>query len=193
MNTEATKRVCIFCGHRTGKKEVWVDFASNLGNFLGKNKYTLFYGGGSEGIMGSVALAAKKSGSMVRGIITEKLLETEPILKNIDEVTVVKTLSERKEKLIENCHVAIVLPGGIGTLDELFDLWAKIQLGIEEKILILVDINNYYSKLLVFLRHVVDEEFLTEEQLSKTKICQNLNEVIIELNKLDVDNAKFIY
>ena len=193
MNTEATKKVCIFCAHRTGKKEAWVDFASNLGNFLGKNKYTLFYGGGSKGIMGSVALAAKKSGAMVHGIITEKLVETEPILKNIDEVTVVKTLSERKEKLIENCHVAIVLPGGIGTLDELFDLWAKIQLGIEEKILILVDINNYYSKLLVFLRHVVDEEFLTEEQLSKTKICQNLNEVIIELNKLDVDNAKFIY
>ena len=193
MNTEATKKVCIFCAHRTGKKEVWVDFASNLGNFLGKNKYTLFYGGGSKGIMGSVALAAKKSGAMVHRIITEKLVETEPILKNIDEVTVVKTLSERKEKLIENCHVAIVLPGGIGTLDELFDLWAKIQLGIEEKILILVDINNYYSKLLVFLRHVVDEEFLTEEQLSKTKICQNLNEVIIELNKLDVDNAKFIY
>ena len=193
MNTEATKRVCIFCGHRTGKKEVWVDFASNLGNFLGKNKYTLFYGGGSKGIMGSVALAAKKSGAMVHGIITEKLVETEPILKNIDEVTVVKTLSERKEKLIENCHVAIVLPGGIGTLDELFDLWAKIQLGIEEKTLILVDINNYYSKLLVFLRHVVDEEFLTEEQLLKTKVCKNLNEVIIELNKLDIDNAKFIY
>ncbi len=186
MNTEATKRVCIFCGHRTGKKEVWVDFARNLGDFLGKNKYVVFYGGGSKGIMGSVALAAKKSGSRVQGIITEKLAETEPILKNIDEVTVVKTLSERKEKLVENCHAAIVLPGGIGTLDELFDLWAKIQLGVENKILILVDLNSYYSKLLLFLRHVVDEEFLSEEQLSKTKICQNLNGVITELNKLDV-------
>ena len=193
MNTEPSKRVSIFCGHRTGKKEVWVDFASNLGDFLGKNKYILFYGGGSKGIMGSVALAAKRSGARVHGVITEKLAEKEPILKNIDEVTVVKSLSERKEKLIENCHVAIVLPGGIGTLDELFDLWAKIQLGVEEKILILVDINSYYTKLLVFLRHVVDEGFLTEEQLSKTKICQNLNEVIIELNKLDIDNAKFIY
>ena len=193
MNTEGTKRVCIFCGHRTGKKRVWVDFASKLGNFLGKNKYTLFYGGGSKGIMGSVALAAQSSGARVHGVITEKLADEEPILKNIDEVILVKTLSERKEKLIENCHVAIVLPGGIGTLDELFDLWAKIQLGVEEKILILVDINSYYSKLLVFLRHVVDEGFLTEEQLSKTKICQNLNEVIIELNKLDIDNAKFIY
>ena len=193
MNTDETKRVCIFCGHRNGKKEVWVDFARNLGDFLGKNNYSLFYGGGSKGIMGSVALAAKKSGSRVHGIITEKLAETEPILKNIDEVTVVKTLSERKEKLMENCHAAIVLPGGIGTLDELFDLWAKIQLGVENKILILVDVNSYYSKLLLFLRHVVDEEFLSEDQLLKTKICQNLNEVIIELNKLDVDNAKFIY
>ena len=192
MNTDETKSVCIFCGHRNGKKEVWVDFASNLGNFLGKNNYSLFYGGGSKGIMGSVAQAAKKSGSRVHGIITEKLAGTEPILKNIDEVTVVKTLSERKEKLMENCQAAIVLPGGIGTLDELFDLWAKIQLGIENKILILVDINGYYSKLLLFLRHVVDEEFLSEDQLSKTKICQNLNEVIIELNKLDVNNAKFI-
>ena len=192
MNTDETKRVCIFCGHRNGKKEVWVDFARNLGDFLGKNKYSLFYGGGSKGIMGSVALAAKKRGSRIHGIITEKLAETEPILKNIDEVTVVKTLSERKEKLMENCHAAIVLPGGIGTLDELFDLWAKIQLGVENKILILVDINSYYSQLLLFLRHVVDEEFLSEDQLSKTKICQNLNEVIIELNKLDVNNAKFI-
>ena len=192
MNTDETKRVCIFCGHRDGKKEVWVDFARNLGDFLGKNNYSLFYGGGSKGIMGSVALAAKKSGSRVHGIITEKLAETEPILKNIDEVTVVKTLSERKEKLMENCHAAIVLPGGIGTLDELFDLWAKIQLGVENKILILVDVNGYYSQLLLFLRHVVDEEFLSEDQLLKTKICQNLNEVIIELNKLDVNNAKFI-
>ena len=102
MNTDETKRVCIFCGHRNGKKEVWVDFARNLGDFLGKNNYSLFYGGGSKGIMGSVALAAKKSGSRVHGIITEKLAETEPILKNIDDVTVVKTLSERKEKLVEN-------------------------------------------------------------------------------------------
>ena len=192
MNTDETKRVCIFCGHRNGKKEVWVDFARNLGDFLGKNNYSLFYGGGSKGIMGSVAQAAKKSGSRVHAIITEKLAETEPILKNIDKVTVVKTLSERKEKLMENCHAAIVLPGGIGTLDELFDLWAKIQLGVENKILILVDVNSYYSQLLLFLRHVVDEEFLSEDQLSKTKICQNLNEVIIELNKLDVNNAKFI-
>jgi len=192
MNTEVTKRVCIFCGHRTGKKEVWVDFARNLGDFLGKNKYSVFYGGGSKGIMGSVAVAAKKSGARVHGIITEKLVETEPVLKNIDKVTVVKTLSERKEKLVENCHAAIVLPGGIGTLDELFDLWAKIQLGVENKILILVDVNSYYSQLLLFLRHVVDEEFLSEDQLLKTKICKNLNEVIIELNKLDVNNAKFI-
>ena len=192
MNTDETKRVCIFCGHRNGKKEVWVDFARNLGDFLGKNNYSLFYGGGSKGIMGSVAQAAKKSGSRVHAIITEKLAETEPILKNIDKVTVVKTLSERKEKLMENCHAAIVLPGGIGTLDELFDLWAKIQLGVENKILILVDVNSYYSQLLLFLKQVVDEEFLSEDQLSKTKICQNLNEVIIELNKLDVNNAKFI-
>ena len=193
MNTKATKRVCIFCGHRNGQKEVWVDFATNLGVFLGKNKYSVFYGGGSKGIMGSIALAAKKSGARVHGVITEKLVETEPVLKNIDKVTVVKTLSERKEKLIEKCHAAIVLPGGIGTLDELFDLWAKIQLGVENKILILVDVNGYYSKLLLFLRHVVDEGFLSEDQLSKTKICQNLNEVIIELNKLDVNNAKNIY
>ena len=193
MNTEANKRVCIFCGHRTGKKEVWVDFARNLGDFLGKNQYVLVYGGGSKGMMGSVALAAKKSGAMVHGIITKKLAETEPILKNIDKITLVNSLSERKEKLVVNCHAVIVLPGGIGTLDELFDLWAKIQLGVEDKILILVDINSYYSKLLLFLRHVVDEEFLSEDQLSKTKICQNLNEVIIELNKLDVNNAKFIY
>ena len=144
-------------------------------------------------MMGYVAMAAKKSGAMVHGIITEKLAETEPILTNIDEVTVVKTLSERKEKLIENCHAAIVLPGGIGTLDELFDLWAKIQLGVENKTLILVDVNNYFSKLLLFLRHVVEEEFLSEDQLSKTKVCQNLNEVIIELNKLDVNNEKYIY
>ena len=193
MNTKANKRVCIFCGHRRGKKEVWVDFAINLGDFLGKNKYSVFYGGGSKGIMGTVALAAKKGGASVHGIITAKLAETEPILKNIDEVTVVKTLSERKEKLIANCHAAIVLPGGIGTLDELFDLWAKIQLGVEHKILILVDINNYYSKLLLFLRHVVEEGFLSEDQLSKTKICKNLSEVVIELNKLDATNAKFIY
>jgi len=193
MNTEVTKRVCIFCGHRPGRKRVWVDFASNLGNFLGKNKYILFYGGGGKGIMGSVARAAKNSGARVHGVITEKLANTEPILENIDEVTVVKTLSERKEKMIESCHAAIILPGGIGTLDELFDLWAKTQLGVEAKILILVDINGYYSKLLEFLRHVVDEEFLSEDQLLKTKICQNLDEVIIELNKLDVDNAKFIY
>ena len=87
----------------------------------------------------------------------------------------------------------IVSTGGIGTLDELFDLWAKIQLGVEDKILILVDVNNYYSKLLLFLRHAVDEEFLSEEQLSQTKICKNLDEVITELDKLDVNSAKLIY
>ena len=85
------------------------------------------------------------------------------------------------------------MPGGIGTIDELFDLWAKIQLGIENKTLILVDVNKYYSRLLSFLRAVVEEDFLSEQQLSKVRVCQNLNEVIAELNELDSNRAKHLY
>ena len=193
MNIETKRRVCIFCGHRDGKKKIWLEFAKNLGEHLGKSSYTIFYGGGSKGIMGTIAMSAKKSGARVHGVITEKLAVSEPIPKNIDEITFVKTLSERKEKLVENCEIAIVLPGGIGTIDELFDLWAKIQLGIENKTLILVDVNKYYSRLLSFLRAVVEEDFLSEQQLSKVRVCQNLNEVIAELNELDSNRAKHLY
>ena len=193
MNTEMNKKVCIFCGHRKGKKKIWSDFAKKLGDFLGKNGYTLFYGGGSKGIMGTVAMAAKKSGARVHGVITENLAATEPVLKNIDEITLVATLSERKQKLVEQCGLAIVLPGGIGTIDELFDLWAKIQLGIENKILILVDVNKYYSKLLSFLRGVVQEDFLSKEQFSNIRVCQSFNDLITELNKLDSNHAKHIH
>ena len=181
MNIRRTKQICIFCGHRSGKKNIWVAFAKQLGDFIGKNGYTLIYGAGSRGMMGTVASAAKHSGATVHGIITEGLAETEPILPNIDNLIIVETLNERKEKLFENADVAVVLPGGIGTIDEFFDLWAKIQLGLEEKTLIIANINDYYSKLFSFIGDVVQEDFLSESSLSKIRVCNSLDELISEL------------
>ena len=193
MNTNNGKKVSIFCGHRSGKRKVWANFASKLGTFLGKNEYTVIYGAGSKGIMGIVASAAKENGSQVHGIITEQLANIEPILEGLDKVTIVKTLYERKEKLIQQSDVVVVLPGGIGTLDEFFDVWAKIQLGIINKPVIVANINNYYSKLLSFIDAMIVEDFLLQNQLSSVRVCSNLGELIRELKGLQVDRTKNIH
>ena len=114
-------------------------------------------------------------------------------MNKLDQITIVDTLSERKEELVKYCDMVLILPGGIGTMDEFFDLWTKIQLGIENKPLIIANINNYYSMLLSFIEHIIKEDFFSKTQPSNIQICNDLQEIITELQKLIIYDEKNLH
>ena len=176
--------ICIFCGARSGTRAEWGSFAKDLGAKLGKDGWELIFGGGRWGLMGELAESVQKNGGAVTGIITENLLKVEPLLHNLDEVIVTQTLSERKARMISMANIVLVLPGGLGTLDEFFEVLTLNQLGIVKKSVVIVNIFNYFDNLLKFLDKAVLEGFMLEDHRSSLITCASLEQVLKELNAI---------
>lgn len=156
------KAVAIFCGSQTGADPVFVEHAAELGRSLGKHGITLIYGGGGKGLMGEVANACMAAGGKVVGVIPEVLLEWEQHHKGITELVVVPDMHSRKKMLYELCDAAVVLPGGFGTLDELFEMLTWNQLSIHNKQIFLLNSNGFYKHLIAHLQQMQDQAFLYE-------------------------------
>ena len=182
--------ICVFCGARLGINSKWGAFAKDLGAKLGEDGWELIFGGGRWGLMGELAESAIKRGSMVTGIITENLLRVEPLMNNLQEVVVTKTLSERKSKMILMADAILVLPGGLGTLDEFFEALTLNQLGLIKKPLVVANIANYFEGLLGFLDYAVSEGFMLERHKNSLIICQNLDQILEELNIIRVSKKE---
>ena len=156
--------------------------AKNLGEKIGQNNWQVVYGGGKWGLMGETAKAALKCGSEVTGVITRDLLEVESSLEGLCELFVVDSMIERKIKMIKISDIFLVLPGGLGTLDELFEVWTTKQLNQHNKSIILLNYENYFDDLIVFLRKTVSEGFLAEKNNNQLKICNTIDEAIMEIS-----------
>ena len=122
--------IAVFCGSRSGTNPVYEEHTRQLGKLLAENGITIIYGGGSRGLMGAVANAALEAGGKVVGILPELLKETEHLHENLTELYIVDSMHSRKIMLYEKCDAAIILPGGYGTLDEVFELLTWNQLNI---------------------------------------------------------------
>ncbi len=153
-------RLCVFCGASAGGDERYAADARALGAALAQRRITLIYGGGRAGLMGAVADAALAAGGQVIGIITRLLQNRELEHKGITSLHVVETMHERKMMMANLADAFIALPGGLGTLDELFEILAWAQLGIHAKPVGLLNTRGYYDSLLAFLDHVEHENFL---------------------------------
>ena len=127
------KSLAVFCGSKNGKKEIYRQHAAELGTWMGNNGITLIYGGGNKGIMGELSNAAMAANGFVVGIIPKLLLEWEHANDNISELIVVEDMHTRKKILYEKCDAAVILSGGFGTLDELFEMLTWNQLSIHNK------------------------------------------------------------
>ncbi|WP_256830583.1 TIGR00730 family Rossman fold protein [Pseudomonas sp. Pse1] len=152
--------VCVFCGASTGSNPAYREAAIALGKELARRQLTLVYGGGAVGLMGIVADAALAAGGEVIGIIPESLKSKEIGHKGLTRLEVVDGMHARKARMAELSDAFIALPGGLGTFEELFEVWTWGQLGYHGKPLGLLEVNGFYSKLTAFLDHVVGEGFV---------------------------------
>jgi uncharacterized protein (TIGR00730 family) len=156
-------RLCVFCGSSTGVRPEYLDAARSLGAALAKRGIGLVYGGASVGLMGAVADAALDAGGEVIGVIPTALWEKEIAHRDLTELRVVGSMHERKAQMAELSDGFVALPGGIGTLEELFEVWTWSQLGLHRKPVALLNVAGYYTPLLQFLDSAVTERFLRAE------------------------------
>ena len=154
------RSICVFCGASTGHDPIYREAAENLGRALAERGIRLVYGGGAVGLMGVVADAAMAAGGEVIGIIPQSLKDAEVGHTGLTRLEVVDGMHARKARMAELSDAFIALPGGLGTLEELFEVWTWGQLGYHGKPLGLLDTNQFYSKLSHFLDHLVDEGFV---------------------------------
>ncbi len=152
--------LAVFCGSRAGTDPLYVAHAAELGKLMAINKIALIYGGGSVGIMGAVADAVMKHGGIVTGIIPELLLAWEAQHLGITELKVVSDMHVRKKLMYEMADAAIVLPGGHGTLDELFEMLTWNSLKIHDKHIYILNTNGFYKHLIAHMHQMFQSEFL---------------------------------
>lgn len=152
--------VCVYCGSRSGQRSDYVAAARALANVLVDRDIGLVYGGASIGVMAAVADAVLARGGRVIGVIPQALLREEIAHAGLTELHVVGSMHERKAMMAEASDAFIALPGGIGTLEELFEIWTWTQLGLHDKPCGLLNVAGYFDRLIEFLDHSVAEGFL---------------------------------
>lgn len=161
MNTFS---VCVYCGSRPGATPAFADAAHAIGSEIGRRGWQLVYGGGRAGLMGVVADAAIAAGATTVGVIPESLMGRELGHRGLTELHVVQTMHQRKMMMAERSDAFLALPGGIGTFEELFEVWSWRQLGYHDKPLGLLNVARYYDRLLDFLAHSREQGLMTAEQ-----------------------------
>ncbi|MBB1599268.1 TIGR00730 family Rossman fold protein [Variovorax sp. UMC13] len=160
-----TFSICVYCGSRPGERPEFTAVAEAVGRWIGERGGQLVYGGGRTGLMGTVAEATRAAGGRVVGIIPKALVDKELANRLCDELHVVDTMHERKAMMGERADAFIALPGGIGTFEELFEIWTWRQLGYHDKPVGILNTAGYYESLLAFLGNCVREGFMGEWQM----------------------------
>jgi uncharacterized protein (TIGR00730 family) len=156
-------RVCVFCGSSTGTGPGYRAAAELVGRTLAERGVGLVYGGASVGTMGVVADAALRAGGQVVGVIPQNLVDREIAHAGLSELHVVADLHERKAMMASLADAFLALPGGAGTLEELFEVFTWAQLGLHDKPIALLDVDGYYQLMLRFLDHMTGQGFLRRE------------------------------
>ncbi|PTM38747.1 TIGR00730 family Rossman fold protein [Bosea sp. 124] len=156
------KSVCVFCGSNPGNEPVYADAARAMGAEIARRGMVLVYGGGAVGLMGIVADAALAAGGEVHGIIPRALREKEVGHYGLTRLEVVETMHIRKARMAELSDGFIAMPGGIGTFEELFEIWTWGQLGIHDKPLAFLNVAGFYDPLAAFLDNTVEAGFLKQ-------------------------------
>ncbi len=152
--------IAVFCGSKKGTDSSFVQHAVELGKILAQHSVTLIYGGGSTGIMGAIADAVMENNGTVTGVIPKVLVDWEHQHENITELIVVDDMHSRKKKLYELCDAAVILPGGLGTLDELFEMLTWNQLSIHNKPIFFINTNGFYIHLIDHINSLQQNGFL---------------------------------
>ena len=178
--------LCVYCGSRAGSEAAYAEAARAVGTLIGRQGWQLVYGGGRAGLMGVVADAALAAGAPVVGVIPATLMERELGHAGLTELHVVDTMHQRKLMMAERADAFLALPGGIGTFEELFEVWTWRQLGYHDKPLGLLNVDGYYDALLAFMTQVMQRGFVAEAQRELLQVDIDASRLIERLAQLAV-------
>ncbi len=170
MNTTPAFSVCVYCGSKPGQDPRFAAVAQEVGQWIGQHGGQLVYGGGRNGLMGLIADSTRAAGGRVVGVIPSALVEREWAHEGCDELHVVETMHERKRMMMERADAFLALPGGIGTFEELFEVWAWRQLGYHDKPIGILSSRGYYDRMMAFMQDVVREGFMGEWQMDLVQV-----------------------
>jgi uncharacterized protein (TIGR00730 family) len=173
--------VCVYCGSRPGAQTAYAAAAQEVGQWIGQHGGQLVYGGGNNGLMGLIAQATLDHGGRVVGVIPKSLQQREHAKLNCTELHVVDTMHQRKQMMAERADAFVALPGGIGTFEELFEVWTWNQLGYHDKPLGLLNVAGYYDALLAFMRQSVEQGFLSDWQLDMLTVGTEATSLLPQL------------
>ncbi|HET6534328.1 MAG TPA: TIGR00730 family Rossman fold protein [Actinoplanes sp.] len=174
--------VCVFCASSTTLDQRWLDLAYATGRELAARGHTLVSGGGRVGMMGAVADGARAAGARTLGVIPQCLVDWEVADTKADELIITDDMGGRKNLMIDRSDAFITLPGGLGTLDELFEVWTTAILDLHHKPIVLLDPDGFYAGLLAWLTELADTKFVRRSALDKIQV---VNSIPAALNILD--------
>jgi uncharacterized protein (TIGR00730 family) len=182
-------KIVIYCGSSTGFNEIYSKTAAEVGSYFANNELVIVYGAGSVGLMGIAADASLKHGGKVIGVIPQFLMDLEVGHKNLTELYITENMHERKMKMCELADAVIALPGGYGTLDELFEMLTWSQLGIHEMPIGLLNINGFYDPLLNMIENMVREGFLKKENQDLLIVDTNIEDLLVKMRATERPKA----
>lgn len=171
-------RVCVFCGAAEGARPRYRAIADDLGRRLARENTGVVYGAGGAGVMGALADAVLDEGGELIGVIPQDLMLRERGRTDLEDLRVVGSMHERKALMHELSNAYVVLPGGLGTLEEFFEVVTWAQLRLHDKRIVLLDVDNYYKPLVSLLDHAVAEGFMTDRDRRLVRIAQTVDEAI---------------
>ena len=176
--------ICVYCASRPGRGPAHAAAARDTGTWIGRMGWQLVYGGGRAGLMGQVADAALAAGARVVGVIPQSLMERELGHTGLSELHVVQTMHERKRLMAERSDAFLALPGGIGTMEELFEVWTWRQLGYHDKPVGLLNTEGYYDRLLGFIADMADAGFVQPAQRALLEVHAEAGPLLQRLGRL---------
>ena len=176
--------LCVYCGSRFGTDPAYRESATGLGDLIARKGITLVYGGGGVGLMGLTANAALNSGGKVVGIIPSFLLRREAGHPNLTETVVVETMHERKLQMFERSDAFVILPGGIGTLEEFFEVLSWRTLGLHAKPIVIIDQGGYWQPLEALLKSIVTGGFADPINFDHVVFVKDFKDVLPAIEKM---------
>jgi len=170
--------LAVFCGSKNGVNKIYLQHAIELGRIMASHNITLVYGGGSVGIMGTIADEVLLNGGKVIGVIPQVLVDWEREHKSLSELLVVDNMHTRKKKMYDLCDAAVILAGGFGTLDEMFEMVTWNQLSIHDKRIYIINSDGFYNHLIGHINQMQQEEFLYEAARERLTIVNEPSELV---------------
>ena len=175
------KSVGVYLGAQCGNDKIFSETINELAKKIAQRQLTLVYGGSSIGLMGQLATTVQQNGGKVIGVITHQLSEREQVLTSLDELHFVDSIQERKQIMQDKSDAFIVVPGGLGTLEEAFDTWNALKIGLINKPMGFLNIAGYFDKLFEFINTCEKYGFISNEQVNIPRIYADVQELLNDL------------